>query len=183
MSKLAVFFPGVGYHCDKPLLYYGREVACAAGYVKCIKIEYEYQPMDINNPEKMREAALKLLAQANEQLNGIDWKEYEEVVFVAKSIGTTIAANIANELKLDNLKLVLLTPLAQTFQWPINNALAFIGTKDRFNTADSIKALCDKNNIQLFVYEDCNHSLECEDTFKNLEVMNDVMRKVSEFIS
>lgn len=23
--KLAVFFPGIGYHCDKPLLYYSRK--------------------------------------------------------------------------------------------------------------------------------------------------------------
>lgn len=22
--KLAVFFPGIGYHCDKPLLYYSE---------------------------------------------------------------------------------------------------------------------------------------------------------------
>ena len=25
MKKLAVLFPGIGYHCDKPLLYYSRE--------------------------------------------------------------------------------------------------------------------------------------------------------------
>lgn len=24
--KLAVFFPGIGYHCDKPLLYYSRKL-------------------------------------------------------------------------------------------------------------------------------------------------------------
>ena len=26
-GKLAVIFPGVGYHADKPLLYYGRKLA------------------------------------------------------------------------------------------------------------------------------------------------------------
>ena len=25
--KAAVFFPGIGYHCDKPLLYYSRKLA------------------------------------------------------------------------------------------------------------------------------------------------------------
>lgn len=25
MKKIAVYFPGIGYHCDNPLLYYGRE--------------------------------------------------------------------------------------------------------------------------------------------------------------
>ena len=24
--KIAVFFPGIGYHCDKPLLYYARKL-------------------------------------------------------------------------------------------------------------------------------------------------------------
>ena len=27
-GKLAVVFPGVGYHADKPLLYYSRKLAC-----------------------------------------------------------------------------------------------------------------------------------------------------------
>ena len=30
--KLVVCFPGIGYHCDKPLLYYSRKLAAAAGY-------------------------------------------------------------------------------------------------------------------------------------------------------
>ena len=32
MSKLAVFFPGVGYTVDKPLLHYSRRIAADAGY-------------------------------------------------------------------------------------------------------------------------------------------------------
>ena len=31
-KRLLVMFPGVGYHCDKPLLYYGRKIAREAGY-------------------------------------------------------------------------------------------------------------------------------------------------------
>ena len=30
--KLVVCFPGIGYHCDKPLLYYSRKLAACAGY-------------------------------------------------------------------------------------------------------------------------------------------------------
>ena len=26
-NKLAVIFPGIGYHTDKPLLYYGKKLA------------------------------------------------------------------------------------------------------------------------------------------------------------
>lgn len=29
MKKLAVLFPGIGYHCDKPLLYYSKKCLSA----------------------------------------------------------------------------------------------------------------------------------------------------------
>lgn len=32
MKKIAVIFPGVGYHVDKPLLYYSRKIAAQNGY-------------------------------------------------------------------------------------------------------------------------------------------------------
>ena len=34
--KLVVLFPGVGYHCDKPLLYFSRDIAYEAGYTESI---------------------------------------------------------------------------------------------------------------------------------------------------
>lgn len=188
MAKLVVFFPGIGYHCDKPLLYYGRDIAYEAGYEKNINMSYEYHRFDIKNPDSMRAAALELLRQAEEQLKDIDWQAYDEIVFIAKSIGTTIAANLAEkynsevELKAGSIKLILLTPLIQTFQWEIDNAIAFLGTKDQFSKVEDIQALTDKNNIPLYIYEECNHSLECDDTIKNLEIITDVMKKISGFI-
>ena len=32
MKKLAVFFPGIGYTADRPLLYYSRRTAAELGY-------------------------------------------------------------------------------------------------------------------------------------------------------
>ena len=32
MKKLAVLFPGIGYHYDKPLLYYSKKCLSAYGY-------------------------------------------------------------------------------------------------------------------------------------------------------
>ena len=32
--KIAVFFPGIGYHCDKPLLYYARKLVQEYVYEK-----------------------------------------------------------------------------------------------------------------------------------------------------
>ena len=36
-KKMAVIFPGVGYHADKPLLYYSRKLAARQGYeILCV---------------------------------------------------------------------------------------------------------------------------------------------------
>ena len=40
--KLAVFFPGIGYHCDKPLLYYAKKLTQQCRYEECISLSYSY---------------------------------------------------------------------------------------------------------------------------------------------
>ena len=42
MKKIAIFFPGIGYHCDKPLLYYSRKIVVENGYTECMNLDYKY---------------------------------------------------------------------------------------------------------------------------------------------
>ena len=59
-KKIAVLFPGIGYTCDKPLLYYTGKLAVARGY-KLVKVEYGNFPSGIKeNKEKMEEALTTL---------------------------------------------------------------------------------------------------------------------------
>lgn len=63
--KLAVFFPGIGYHCDKPLLYYSRKLAQECGYEETIALSYTYDGGNIRgNEEKMQQAFESLYEQA-----------------------------------------------------------------------------------------------------------------------
>ena len=41
--KIAVFFPGIGYHCDKPLLYYARKLVQECGCEKIVLLDYSYE--------------------------------------------------------------------------------------------------------------------------------------------
>lgn len=67
--KLAVYFPGVGYHCDKPLLYYARKVAAACNFDQHITLSYTTQIRDLlGNPANMEAAFLELYAQAEATL-------------------------------------------------------------------------------------------------------------------
>ena len=95
MKKLAVFFPGIGYTVDKPLLHYSRKLVTDAGYeVKLLP--YSGFPQKVKGDrDKMLESYRIALAQSEEMLSDIDFSDYNSVLFVGKSIGTIVAAEIA----------------------------------------------------------------------------------------
>lgn len=182
MSKIAVYFPGIGYHCDKPLLYYSRAVAIELGYENYKNISYAYKTGNIRgNDEKIREVYESLLLQAESALADISWSAYDDVLFISKSIGTIIAASYAQKYKLKNTRHILYTPLAQTYLFAPNHAIGFIGTSDPWSDTNEIIRLSDVHHIPLTVYNGCNHSLECGDTLRNLEILKDVMKKTMNY--
>lgn len=180
--KIAVFFPGIGYHCDKPLLYYSRKIAIQLGYDKVVTLSYSYDGGDVfNNKEKMKEAFEVLYKQAENALQDIAFEEYEEVLFVSKSVGTIIASQYAAGKNI-NCKHILYTPLEYTFGYPHQDAIAFIGTADLWSNVDDVIGLAKKQNVQIFSYEGLNHSLEKDDVQENLHVLVDVMDKTAEYL-
>ncbi|MBD5520299.1 MAG: alpha/beta hydrolase [Lachnospiraceae bacterium] len=182
MTKIAVFFPGIGYHCDKPLLYYSRSIANKLGYENSRNVNYTYNAGNIRgNEEKMKEAYETLFSQAEAELSEIVWSEYEDVLFISKSIGTIIATSYAQKYGLKHARHILYTPLVQTFLFAPNNAIGFIGTADPWSDTDEIIQLSDTNHVPLAVYDGCNHSLECNDTLRNIEILKDVMQRTMEF--
>ena len=99
--KIAVFFPGIGYHCDKPLLYYARKLVQEYGYEKIVMQEYSYNGKNIRgDKKKMQEAFESLYAQAEKKLEEIAFDEYSEVLFISKSVGTIIASAYAKKYKI-----------------------------------------------------------------------------------
>lgn len=180
MSKIAVCFPGIGYHCDKPLLYYSRSIARKAGYQNDRNVNYTYQAGNIRgDDQKMKEAYDALFSQAEAALADIPWSAYDDVLFLSKSIGTIIAASYAAKYKIDGARHILYTPLAQTYLSPPDRAVAFIGTADPWSDTEEIVRLSNANHIPITVYEGCNHSLECGDPLKNLEILTDVMQRTA----
>lgn len=182
MKKLTVLFPGIGYHCDKPLLYYGKRIAAAAGYAENISLSYSYEKKNIRgNATEMEKAFYSLYAQAEEQLGGIDFKAYDAVLFIAKSVGTIIASAYAAKHNV-KCRMVLYTPLIQTFDQPVGEAAAFIGTGDPWSDVDEVIRAGRKQNVPIYTYEKANHSLETGDAIQNLDILKDVMLKTEAFI-
>ena len=184
MKKTVVIFPGIGYHADKPLLYYGRKAAAEAGYTDVILISYSYSGGDIRgNREKMREAFDSIYAQAKEQLDRLLPADSDEILFMSKSIGTIAAAAYAKEFGRDNQKIrhVLFTPLEETFMFAPENAAAFIGTEDPWSNVPKVIGMAQEQGIPISVYEGMNHSLERADVMENLKVLQDVIQKTKDF--
>ena len=181
--KVAVFFPGIGYHCDKPLLYYSRAIAGELNYDEIIKLSYSFEGSNIRgNIEKMQEAFETLYAQAEESLKDIAFDEYDEILFVSKSVGTIIASAYASKHKI-NCSHVLYTPLEYTFDYPHDKACAFIGTADAWSKVPDVIKKAEENNVPIFVYDGLNHSLEGSNSAKNIDVLSDVMNKTYSFIN
>lgn len=183
MSKIAVYFPGIGYHCDKPLLYYSRSIARELGYKNDRNVSYTYKAGNIRgNEAKMKEAYETLFSQAESELTDIAWSEYDDVLFISKSIGTIIAASYAEKYGLKSARHVLYTPLSQTYLFAPDNAIGFIGTADSWSDTDEIIRLSNAGHIPIAVYEGCNHSLECGNTMKNIENLRDIMQRTKDFL-
>lgn len=135
--KLVVCFPGIGYHCDKPLLYYSRKLAAAAGYDHEIALNYTYRKAGLRgNDAALREA------------------------FDA-----------------------LYTPLALTFEFAPQKAIAFLGTADPWSDVDAVAAQSRANGTPLHLYAGANHSLETADVLGNLDALRDVMQKTQAFVA
>ncbi len=182
MKKIAIYFPGIGYHCDKPLLYYSRNAACELGYENYRNMTYTYKAKNIRgNQEKMKEAYEALFLQAESELADLIWSDYDDVLFISKSVGTIIATSYAEKYSLKHIRHILYTPLAQTYLFAPQHALGFIGTSDSWSDTAEIIQLSKTNHIPLIVYEGCNHSLECNDTSKDLENLKDIMQKTIDF--
>ena len=182
MKKLCVLFPGIGYTCDKPLLYYSAKLARARGY-EVIALKYSGFPEGAKgNDEKLRLAAAHALTQSEQQLADVDFSGFGRIVFAGKSIGTRTCLEYKAK---HNIKAcgVLFTPLEFTFEQSADGFCAFHGTADPWAKTDEIERLCKENALPLYEYADANHSLETGDVMRDIINLRDVMEKAGVIIA
>ena len=181
MKKIACLFPGIGYTCDKPLLYYSWKLLSGLGW-EIIPVQYAGFPSGVKgDAEKMQQSACMALEQAEELLREIDWSRYTDILFIGKSIGTVVCAAYANRHELD-CRQVLFTPVEATFRYASRNSIAFHGTADPWADTKVIEKGCGKLDILLYKAKHANHSLETGDVDADIKEIRKVMRIVREFV-
>lgn len=179
--KLAVLFPGVGYHVDKPLLYYAKDLAAALGY-GIREITYGTLPAGIKgSAEKMQNAFEIALKNALKICEAVEWEGCDEILFISKSIGTAVAADTAGRLGIKTRN-IYYTPVRETFLFPLQEGIAFHGTADSWVSTQTVQEECAARQIPLFITEGANHSLETEDTLENIRILEEVMKKTAAYM-
>ena len=186
MKKLSVFFPGIGYTVDKPLLYYSRKIAS--------KYDYEIKLLPYGGfPEKVKGDRGRMvksfeiaLEQAREMLRETDLAAYDEILFVGKSIGTIVAAKLAAESRVpERIRMVLYTPLPDTFSFPVKEAIVFTGDADPWvgEKENRIPEMCEGLQIPCELIPKANHSLETEDPLEDIRNLKKIMKATERFIA
>lgn len=185
MRKIAIFFPGIGYTADKPLLYYSRRLAVKLGYEIKMLSYHGFPPKIRGDAGKMREAYRIAGTQTEAMLADVDLEVYEDILFVGKSIGTAVAAKTAAESPVkDRIRLVLYTPLEETFRFPCENAVAFTGTADPWvgKEKSRIADLCAQKGISCHRIPGGNHSLETTEIYEDLRNLKEIMEETETFL-
>ena len=179
--KIACLFPGIGYTCDKPLLYYSWKLLKGMGW-EVVPVPYSGFPEKVKgDPEKMKLSAEMALEQAEEILREIEWDRYGEILFIGKSVGTVVCGAYASAHGID-CRRILFTPVEDTFGFSCGDAVAFHGTSDPWADTGVIRKCCSEQVIPLYETEGANHSLETGDVEKDIKELRNVMKTVREFV-
>lgn len=181
-TRLAVVFPGIGYHVDKPLLFHTRKLLREHDY-EITDVNYSGFPSGIKgNPQKMKEAFDMAFSQVEDILKGIDMESYNDVVFVSKSIGTAVAAAYAKEHRIKG-RHIYFTPIAEAFEFiEQDSGIAFHGTSDPWADTKIVTEKSSDLNIPLYITAGANHSLEIGDALKDIQELYRIIDTVSQYI-
>lgn len=175
MKKLVVFFPGVAYGFKHPLLYYADLLYEAKGYERKYM---SYQDICMDIKLSLEEKMVKVREYVFEQANSIDFKEYEEVIFLSKSIGTVEAGALAEKIGI-KVTQIFLTPIERAISYIKCGSTVVIGTRDEAYSV--YKKHCEEHNVKVLYIEDGDHSLEIQgEPYKNIDILKQVMQFVDE---
>ncbi len=169
-KKIVISFPG-GRGYEIPLLYFGAKHFEDQGYEKVF----------INHPTLDEENFEVLLENASKVLKTIHFDEYDEIIFVAKSLGTIVACKLKDMYNIP-AALILFTPLEGTLPY-INQSndvrLVALGDRDRYIDANIVKELCEKENINCYIEANVGHRMEVmNDLQRNLEIVSNVLGRL-----
>lgn len=165
-KKIVVTFPGKS-GTEIPLLYYGAKYFENLGYEKFF-VNYAVSEENYDFAYQNAKAVT----------DKIKFDEYDDIVFIGKSLGTYIACKLKEEYHV-SAALILLTPLPETMPYIRRDndvRLTVIGTKDRYLDYQILQERCEKEQIPCYVEPGVGHRMEVVgDLQRDLEIVRNVI--------
>lgn len=178
---LAVIFPGIGYHTDKPLLYFAKKLALSFG-CEILEVNYGGFPSGIKgSPEKMKEVFTLALSQTEDLLKDTDFSAYDRLIFISKSLGTAVAAAYAGRHQLPAGN-IFYTPVEATFPLICREGIVFHGTRDSWADTAAVQQGCREKGLPLYLIEGADHSLETGDVDRDLRNLREIMEQSAGYL-
>ncbi len=189
-EQTAIVFPGFGYTCQMPLLFYSIEVLLQKG-LNVLTVEYNYSRNVQFRALSKEEQTGWLHADVEASYRAAQNQGYSNIVtLIGKSLGTRAIAHLLREhSELENAKIVWLTPLIkdqdlreQIASHKAGNLIA-IGTADPHCDVDILSSLQDNPRISVVLIEDGDHGLQVQDDLnRSLEALSKVIASVNQFL-
>jgi hypothetical protein len=189
-GKLSLILPGLGYTCDKPLLYFTTEVLLAKGF-DVLQLWADYTTLEFQELTQIEQS--RCLAEDSRALlaAGRGANSYNHLVLGGKSIGTLSLSLLLNqEPGLSSATTFWLTPLfylplvahtVKDLQGP-----AFIAGSDADPTFDTdlLSQIMETPHKFSLVVKGADHSLEIPgDTIKSLQELSRLTENFINFLS
>lgn len=173
LKKLAVFIPGTGYTCEKPLLKGLSQRYEDLGY-DIIKLNYGN--INFQQMENITVASSAVRPVVLRQMAEVAVGEYERIVFVSKSLGTMVAMWLEDELnQVVNHVLLTPTPVLLPYIGSRQVIAAVLGTEDHLLKADLLKKVCEQAGVPCLIVEGVGHKLEREEEDENERILQEVL--------
>lgn len=180
-KALAVVFPGKDYSAERPLLDYAAKVAREHG-CDLLLLEYGYQSA---RADFKREDIDIVVEECKAAIAAIPaFTEYEQLLFISKSLGTVIAGKVAAEMDIrEQVSHLYLTPLADAIpEIKRSRGSIIYGGSDPVFTEEHSAQISGLQNIRIYRIDDANHALEVGSVNESLAVLLVIVNFYHEFM-
>jgi hypothetical protein len=187
-SHLALIFPGLRYTCDMPLLYYLTQVFLNHGF-DVVQINSDYTTESVKALQPAERLQVMVTDAQAALATAFPGNGYSYLTLAGKSIGTLSLAMLLASGASAEAACIWLTPLLH-YPFVVDSALQHLGPElfiasqaDETFELESMELIKKQKNIKATVFEDGDHSLLISgDTFKSLDIMNQVVHAYSDFV-
>lgn len=174
-KTVAVLFPGMGYHQDKPLLYYAAKLLAQR---KIPVIRADYGPLP-SGKENLAKAVFQVQMSVELLASKEDWRRYDRLILVGKSVGTVAAGyfeqTLLNRGVTAEFLQIAYTPVNETLPFLSEHSIVFSGTADPMVDGEQLALACLESQAELHTFQAANHSLETGEALRDLEIVRNVM--------